>query len=138
MAAPATPLQSELQAILEGERSRLRESVGRLGEAEQSLGESQRHESSAGGQQADVASDLAEQTLDATLAQADRRRLSEVEEALRRLAEGRYGLCEACHQPIEAARLIALPWTRFCLACAVRQQHAKQEKTVPILSAANE
>lgn len=42
-------------------------------------------------------------------------RITELEAALRRLDEDRYGLCEACGRPIAAGRLEARPWTRFCI-----------------------
>ncbi|HBX56852.1 TraR/DksA family transcriptional regulator [Pseudomonas sp. UBA2684] len=35
-----------------------------------------------------------------------------------RLAEGTYGDCLRCGEPIEPARLAVLPATEFCLACA--------------------
>jgi sigma-B regulation protein RsbU (phosphoserine phosphatase) len=41
--------------------------------------------------------------------------LEEVDEALRRLDTGTYGLCETCHDAIEADRLLADPLVRFCL-----------------------
>jgi len=115
-------LATEVKVLLEAERSRLRASLGWLGEAEQTLGESQGEESSAGGQEADVASDIAEQTLDLTLERSERRRLEEVEEALERLAKGTYGVCANCHQPIDPSRLTAIPWTRWCHDCAARHQ----------------
>jgi phosphoserine phosphatase RsbU/P len=43
------------------------------------------------------------------------RLLKEVDEALRRMDVGSFGLCETCHDPIEADRLLADPLTRFCL-----------------------
>ena len=46
--------------------------------------------------------------------------LFEVNDALRRIAEGRYGVCEISGQPIEAERLRAIPWTRF--TCEVERR----------------
>ncbi|HTM33333.1 MAG TPA: SpoIIE family protein phosphatase [Vicinamibacterales bacterium] len=43
------------------------------------------------------------------------RLLSEVDAALERMDSGAFGLCETCHEPIEADRLLADPLTRFCL-----------------------
>lgn len=43
------------------------------------------------------------------------RLLGEVDAALKRYENGTYGLCEECHDPIEAERLIADPLVRFCL-----------------------
>lgn len=39
------------------------------------------------------------------------------EEALRRLDDGTYGICQACGQPIPQARLEVLPEARRCVAC---------------------
>jgi phosphoserine phosphatase RsbU/P len=41
--------------------------------------------------------------------------LSEVDAALSRMEDGSFGLCEVCHEPIEAERLAADPLVRFCL-----------------------
>jgi len=41
--------------------------------------------------------------------------LTQVDEALNRLEAGTYGLCESCHEPIEADRLLANPVEQFCL-----------------------
>jgi sigma-B regulation protein RsbU (phosphoserine phosphatase) len=43
------------------------------------------------------------------------RLLKEVDAALARIDHGTFGLCETCHEPIEADRLRADPLTRFCL-----------------------
>jgi DnaK suppressor protein len=50
----------------------------------------------------------------------DEHELAAVDGALGRLDDGRYGFCEVCGQPIEAARLLALPETERCLAHAPR------------------
>ena len=44
--------------------------------------------------------------------------LEDVEAALAQLADGTYGTCERCHEPIGAARLEAKPAARRCIACA--------------------
>jgi len=43
--------------------------------------------------------------------------LREVEEALARVKEGTYGVCQECQEPISPKRLQALPWARFCVRC---------------------
>ncbi|MFN2491469.1 MAG: SpoIIE family protein phosphatase [Pyrinomonadaceae bacterium] len=43
------------------------------------------------------------------------RLLEEVDQALKRMDVGVYGLCEVCHDPVESERLIADPLTRFCI-----------------------
>ncbi|MET0419123.1 MAG: TraR/DksA family transcriptional regulator [Actinoplanes sp.] len=49
---------------------------------------------------------------------AARRHLSDVDDALRRLDEGRYGVCERCGGPIPAERLEVRPFARTCVGCA--------------------
>ena len=46
-----------------------------------------------------------------------RRKLADVEEALGRLAAGRFGSCEQCASPIPAGQLAAGPETRYCPRC---------------------
>lgn len=55
--------------------------------------------------------------------------LIEAEEELRlvglarqRLAQGSYGECQRCGQPVEAARLQVKPAAEFCLSCAKQKQ----------------
>jgi DnaK suppressor protein len=43
--------------------------------------------------------------------------LRQVTEALERIAEGNYGECLTCQQPISAKRLAALPWAALCIEC---------------------
>ena len=50
------------------------------------------------------------------------RLLDEVDAALERMDRGAYGLCEACHEPVESERLLADPLMRFCLAHLTAQQ----------------
>jgi len=50
-----------------------------------------------------------------------RDQLAEVEHALDKFDQGTYGLCDSCGQPIEPARLEALPHANLCLSCKARQ-----------------
>ncbi|MDR7275290.1 TraR/DksA family transcriptional regulator [Catenuloplanes atrovinosus] len=47
-----------------------------------------------------------------------RERIAEVDEALRRMDAGTYGVCESCGQLIAAERLAARPFARRCIRCA--------------------
>ncbi len=51
---------------------------------------------------------------------AARQALADTEEALSRLASGRYGLCEGCTAAIPARLLAAAPETRYCPRCRPR------------------
>jgi DnaK suppressor protein len=47
-----------------------------------------------------------------------RQHLAAIDAAMHRLAEGTYGTCAACGQPIGAARLAARPVATTCINCA--------------------
>ncbi|HQR29352.1 MAG TPA: TraR/DksA C4-type zinc finger protein [Anaeromyxobacteraceae bacterium] len=46
------------------------------------------------------------------------RELAEVDAALGRIAEGRYGTCASCNGPLGLQRLRAIPEARYCLGCS--------------------
>jgi RNA polymerase-binding transcription factor DksA len=48
--------------------------------------------------------------------------LAELDEALLRIEQERFGECERCGSAIGRGRLLALPETRFCATCS--QAHA--------------
>jgi DnaK suppressor protein len=60
--------------------------------------------------------------LGALIQQAERH-LADIEDARRRLAEGRYGSCEECGRPIAPGRLEARPVARSCIDCAGTVRH---------------
>jgi DnaK suppressor protein len=68
--------------------------------------------------QADDATMVYDQTVDASTLKSTRDRLRQVEEALTRHAAGTYGVCENCGREIDIARLEAIPYTSLCLRCA--------------------
>lgn len=56
------------------------------------------------------------------LKQTDAKILQAIEEALRRIEHGTYGICRDCGEPIAPARLRAIPWTRSCISCKEKQK----------------
>lgn len=50
--------------------------------------------------------------------------LKDIDDALRRLDQGTYGICEECGKPIDEARLEAVPWTRYCVVDQARLERA--------------
>jgi len=68
------------------------------------------------------------------LEQLDERSRNEIEQidrALTRIADGRYGSCEDCGQPIAARRLEAIPWTPCCKRCAEKRDESVPAEPVP-------
>jgi DnaK suppressor protein len=58
------------------------------------------------------------------LGEHERTKLRLVEEALTKIDEGTYGVCERCDAAIPAKRLELLPFTRYCVQC---QSELEQE-----------
>lgn len=48
-----------------------------------------------------------------------------IDDALRRIEEGTYGVCEECRHPIEKARIKALPFVRLCVKCQSDSEKGK-------------
>ena len=48
--------------------------------------------------------------------------LVQLDHALQKLDEGTYGLCDSCKQPINPARLEALPLAALCMNCKALQK----------------
>ena len=55
------------------------------------------------------------------LHQTDGKLLRAIEDALTRMRNEKFGICEECGEPISNARLEAVPWTRWCRDCKARQ-----------------
>jgi RNA polymerase-binding transcription factor len=53
---------------------------------------------------------------------ADRFLLQLVEEALKRINEGEYGVCTHCGKEVQPKRLEAVPWARHCIICQDLQE----------------
>lgn len=43
--------------------------------------------------------------------------LGMVESALHRIRDGSFGQCQSCSKEIDGRRLVAVPWTRYCIQC---------------------
>jgi RNA polymerase-binding protein DksA len=51
--------------------------------------------------------------------------IEQIDRAVRRIDEGTYGTCERCGQPIDAARVKALPHASLCLDCKRREERVR-------------
>src|SRR6516165_5452836 len=57
----------------------------------------------------------------------DRQLLAMVETALQRIREGEFGECVSCGNEINAKRLEAVPWTRYCIDCQEKKEKGQLE-----------
>ena len=118
-------LESYRQQLLDL-RHRLRGDVSHLthealhetgGEASGSLSNTPIH-------MADLGTDNFEQEFTLGLIQNEEQALDEITTALERMDQGLFGRCEDCHKDIPRTRLQALPYTRYCVDCARKQQQS--------------
>ncbi len=73
---------------------------------------------------ADIATDTYDREFSLGLASNERELLYEIDEALKKIQEGSFGICEECKSLISKTRLKAIPYTRLCLKC----QQAKEKR----------
>jgi len=71
---------------------------------------------------ADAGTDAMEREKAFMFASAEGRILMEIDDALRRLYKGEYGMCEICGNPIARARLEAMPYARLCVSCKEKEE----------------
>jgi len=64
----------------------------------------------------DAGTDTFDRDLALSMISSEQDALYEIDEALNRIRNGAYGVCELTGKPIEAERLEAIPWTRFSTA----------------------
>lgn len=66
---------------------------------------------------ADTATDNYDREFSLGLATNAQRILYEIDEALKRIIEKRYGECLSCGEPIPKKRLTAVPYAKLCIQC---------------------
>jgi DnaK suppressor protein len=60
--------------------------------------------------------------------------LTQVTEALERIARGKYGVCLVCEQSISPKRLAALPWAPLCLQCQQTAEASLHSEAITSMS----
>ncbi len=74
----------------------------------------------------DLASEERDREISFILTDRERGKVQAVQEAIERIDDGTYGICESCESEIAEGRLEALPFTRLCVNCqAEREKEAK-------------
>jgi DnaK suppressor protein len=67
---------------------------------------------------AEQGSDTYDQSLALDIAAADRKLIKEIDDAIKRIDEGTFGICELTGKPIKTERLEELPWARYSIEAA--------------------
>jgi RNA polymerase-binding transcription factor DksA len=76
---------------------------------------------------ADLGTHDFEEEVTLSLLKNEEQLIEEINAALARIEQGTFGTCEACRKPIARDRLQALPYARYCAACA----HRLEQKPTP-------
>jgi len=111
---------SELYQRLKSEKTQLLEEIEQL--RARGLPLPERREGSPFGKREEEADGAFELEKRLALEKGLRDALGEIERALQKYEAGTYGLCDFCGQPIEQARLEALPQANLCLSCKASQK----------------
>ena len=85
---------------------------------------------------ADIGTDNYEQEFALGLMDGERKLLKETDDAMQRIEDGTYGICEGTGKPIPKARLEAQPWARYCVEYARMLEQGlvkEQEEPTPEL-----
>ncbi len=56
----------------------------------------------------------------------ERKLLDKIDEAIARIEEGIYGICDECGEEIRIKRLEARPVAKYCIACKTRQEQREK------------
>jgi RNA polymerase-binding protein DksA len=76
----------------------------------------------AGHDQADMGATSFERDQELTVLNNEREKLAQIDRALGRIADGSYGICESCGNPIGKGRSMAFPRATLCLTCKQREE----------------
>lgn len=71
---------------------------------------------------ADMATDLYDREFSLELAEGERERLFALDDALKRIDGGAYGMCDLCGVRISKQRLKAMPQAEYCIACQEKEE----------------
>ena len=79
----------------------------------------------------DLASDERDREINFILNDREREKLHAIDEALQRIKDKTYGICESCEGEIQLGRLKVLPFTRLCVKCQEEtEKESRRQKTL--------
>lgn len=109
--------------LLEQEKREALESISTLNEAEElgGLKDTLQELSMYDNHPADIGTETFERSKDIGFRDLAQRQLKKIDDALERMAEGKYGVCEECGKEISGKRLEAMPATTLCYECRQKQ-----------------
>lgn len=76
---------------------------------------------------ADMAGDHYDREFSLGIASSEQGVIYEIDEALKRIEDGSYGLCFTCDKPIAKSRLKAVPYAKYCVQCQQKEELTKDQ-----------
>jgi len=76
----------------------------------------------------DLASEERDREINFILTDREREKVKAIQEAIDRVGQGTYGVCESCDAEIAEGRLVALPFTRMCVNC--QAEHEREARSM--------
>lgn len=73
----------------------------------------------------DLASNERDRELNLLISDRDREKLLHIEDAIKRIDDGTYGICVECESPIPKERLLIMPFARLCVNCQAEMEKSK-------------
>jgi RNA polymerase-binding protein DksA len=115
----------EFARLLLEERRRLKEELSEMEEHQLKTEEKPLADATNEDDLVDVATETFEREKELALESGVQGILQMVEEALRKIQNGTYGVCEGCGKPIDGNRLRAIPYARLCIRCKEREERRR-------------
>lgn len=112
----------EFNRLLLVERKRLRDELSEMVEHQLKTEEKPVADAANEDDLVDVATETFEREKELALESTVQGMLEMVEEALQRVRDGTYGVCDGCGKPIDGNRLRAIPYARLCIKCKEREE----------------
>ncbi len=124
------PVSAERKKFLAKTREQLLETKTKLlGEIDSELRAERESTKDEGMDSYDLASEERDREINLILSDRERVKLKQIDDALGRLDEGAYGVCESCGLEIAEERLEAMPFSRLCRDCQQDQEReAKSQR----------
>jgi RNA polymerase-binding protein DksA len=115
----------EFTRLLLEERKRLRQELSEMEEHQVKTEEKPVVDAANEDDLVDVATEAFEREKELALESSVQGILEMVEEALQRVRDGTYGICNGCGKTIDGNRLRAIPYARLCIKCKEREERQR-------------
>lgn len=125
-----TPVAASRKTFLGNARENLQETKKKLlGEIDSESRAERESNKDEGMDTYDLASEERDREINFILSDRERVKLKQIDDALERLDDGNYGVCESCGLEIAEERLTAMPFSRLCRDCQQDQEReAKSQR----------